>query len=651
MRIPFVQTLVLLLFSFTASAAEPAVISASSNYENIGKRISILKDEHNAFSIEQVIRMGNEGKFVRSSKAILNLGNSTAAFWIKIPYQNLSDQTAYLILDVPNIDHVDFYSKDNQGSLIHIRTGSVSRPNKNVIATNHYIFNLFPTRVEERGRDVYLKVRTDNIMLIALKITDAKTLITTSNYRIGFESIYTGILIMLFILNVFLFISVKDKTYLYYSLYIAALFAYVVLYLRGYSYILGPDVRVFVNLYPHVFAAIATIAGCFFSWEFLGIKERVPKMVPVYKLLIGLWIVLLVIAIFGGKSVLAFLVNYLTVVNCGVAWYTGLCAYRSGLKPALYYLIAWFTVGLSFIIILLSLTGIIPYYDLTYEIVPISTTIEMLFLSFALGDRFNHIRQEKNRIKQENLILVLSQNERLESLVEERTRKLSKANAEKDKLFSIIAHDLRSPFNSLVSILELNDNDMLDFKELKMLLGETRKNVDHIHLNLNNLLYWAKGQMDLPGSNPEEFDLLPLVEKLILVYQPLSMSKQVKLLTNVSGSCQVFADVNEINLVLRNLIDNAIKFSPQNSSVSIDIKEQAKQVMVSVCNIAPENCTEVLVLHSEAFLSTPGTNNEQGIGLGLHLCREYVQSNGGELVAVVEDGYVTISFSLPCSLV
>ncbi|TKC06695.1 GHKL domain-containing protein [Pedobacter polaris] len=648
MRICNVLKLILIFFSTTVFAADPVMISVPHAYENIGKHVSILKDQHNSFTLEQVIRMGDAGKFVRSTESILNLGNSTSAFWIKIRYQNSSKQNAYLIVDVPNIDYIDFYTTDDKGKLIHQHTGTLSAPNLNVVATNQYIFDLPQTGATDQGRDVYLKVRTDNIMLLALKIADAKSLISSGNYKVGFESVYSGILIMLFVFNIFLFISVKDRTYLYYSIYIAALFIYVVLYIRGHGYILGPDFRKFLNMYPHVFASLATLAAYFFSWQFLGIKERVPKLILVYKVMIILWIILFIIAIFGGKSILAVLVNYLSFISCIVAWYAGLCAYRKGLKPALYYLIAWFAVGISFIIALLGLTGVIPYYDLSYEVGPIGTTIEMLFLSFALGDRFNHIRQEKKRVEKENLKLILLHNERLEFVVEERTQKLSKANAEKDKLFSIVAHDLRSPFNSLVSILELNDNDMLDFEELKMLLQETRKNVDQIHLTLNNLLYWAKGQMEMPGSNPENFDLGAMAEKLILVYQPLSISKKVKLVTDISGTCNVFADVNEINLVLRNLIDNALKFSPQNSVINIMMKQQAGEVQVSVGNVTQEDITNKLeALDSQEFFSTPGTNNEQGIGLGLHLCREYIHLNGGDMRVVVKDHQITISFSLP----
>ncbi|MES2826726.1 MAG: 7TM diverse intracellular signaling domain-containing protein [Bacteroidota bacterium] len=358
----------MILFSFIAIATVPETRSKPAAFDNIGKQVSVLKDQHNSFSLDEVIGMGNAGKFVRSKQSILNLGNSSAAFWIKIRYQNPGEQNTYLIVDVPNIEHIDFYVKEGHGGVVHQHTGSLSAQNTELPVTNRYLFDLPPTPATSDGKDVYLKVRSDNIMLVALKIADAKTLVSSGNFKFILESVYSGILLMLFIFNIFLFISVKDKTYLYYSIYIAALSIYVVLYLRGYSYILGPDVRRFVNLYPHVFASIATIAAFFFSWEFLGIKKRVPKMVPVYKVMITLWTVLLIIAIFGGKSILATVVNYFTLISCLIAWYAGLCAYRNGLKPALYFLIAWLVVGLSFVIALLGITNVIPYYDLSYEV-------------------------------------------------------------------------------------------------------------------------------------------------------------------------------------------------------------------------------------------------------------------------------------------
>jgi signal transduction histidine kinase len=625
-----------------AYSANPIIISTSQGY----KQVTIHEDKNNSLALAQIMEIDREGKFKSPTDEILNLGNSKSSFWIKISYRNRTAQMAYLVVDVPNIDEIDFYAKGTTGKFVHQRSGSLAVTSPNVAATNHYVFELSPTGPNQQQGDVYLKVKSDNLMLLALKVADTKTLITLINNKTGFEAIYSGILIMLFIFNIFLFIGVKDKAYLYYSIYIVALFTYVVLYLRGYSYLLGTDFRLFINLYPHVFASISSIAIFFFSWEFLDVKKRVPELVNVYKLMIIAWVILLAIAIFFGKSFVAVWVNYLTFLSCLVASYSGLKAYRRGLKPALHFLLAWLAVGLSMMIALLGLGNIIPYYDFSYEIGPIGTTIEMLFFSFGLGDRYNQIHKEKTRIEKENFNLIISQNEVLEAVVEERTRKLMKTNAEKDKLFSIVAHDLRSPFNSLISILELHDKELLDFEELKMMLAASKKNIDQIRLTLDNLLYWAKGQMERASSNPEILDMQALIEQLILVYQPLSTSKSLDLVVHVDGASIVFADGNEINLILRNLIDNALKFSPPHMVIRIKVEEHLHKVQISVCNAIEQNNTHMgRLLDPTQFMSTPGTNN--GVGLGLHLCREYIKSNGGEIQFDIKDGEVIISFSLP----
>lgn len=645
----YVTTVFLFFISTILYAADPIVTVTRHHYENIGKYVSVLEDTGNSFSIGKVLDMDRAGKFASSGQSILNFGNSRSAFWIKIKYRHTLPEAAYLVIDVPNIDHIDFYSAAGPGRMAHQHSGSLSTSSLTVSATNHYIFDLQPSGPGSQSKVVYLKVQSNNIMLLALKLADAKTLITSASQRTGFEAVYSGILIMLFILNVFLFISIRDKSYLYYTIYLAGLFVYLILYLRGYSYLFGLDFRRFVNLYPHIFVSISSISIYLFSLEFLGVKQRIPRMVLGHQIMIGAWLILLVAAIFLGKSAVAVAVNYLIILSCIVAWYFGLLAYRSGLRSAFYYLIAWFAVGFGLIITMLGVANIIPYSDISYEIGPICTTIEMLFLSFALGDRYKQIRREKLRVEKENFNLIISQNERLESVVEERTRKLVKSNAEKDKLFSIVAHDLRSPFNSLVSILELNNNGLLNFEELKMLLVENKKNIDQIRLTLDNLLYWARGQMDRPGANPENTDLQDLVEKMILVYQPLSVAKGVTLSLNCSEPCRVFADADQINLVLRNLIDNAIKFSPPESTVQVTLEAQSDKVEVSVRNAVQENGTANLahLLDSGQFLSTPGTNNERGVGLGLHLCREYIRLNKGELKTYLDGQQVIISFSLP----
>src|SRR5690606_14156736 len=125
-------------------------------------------------------------------------------------------------------------------------------------------------------------------------------------------------------------------------------------------------------------------------------------------------------------------------------------------------------IAVTITAMILSLANVLPYYDLTFEFVPIGSTIELLLLAFALGDRYRTIITNEQKMRDENFKLIQTQNQRLEKLVEERTIRLTdtimqleSSNAVKNKLFSIIAHDLRSPFNSLMSIFSLKDMNLL----------------------------------------------------------------------------------------------------------------------------------------------------------------------------------------------
>lgn len=616
---------------------------------NIGREIELLRDHNNSLGLQRVVHLQSMGAFRPSSESILNLGNSGSASWLHFSYRVPGNRKLFLLVDVPNVDYIDFYTWDDNNGLVQVHTGSLRAEVAGVSVTNNYSFELPPGGSDGQIRQVFLKVRSGNIMLLPLKIIGATELSVYEKTKTGYESIYTGMLLMLLLLNLFLFINLGDRTFLYYCIYCASLLVYLVLYLRGYGYVLGTGARVVINLYPHLFASIASLAAFLFSWEFLGIKERVPAMVPWYRLMFGLWIAVMAVSIFAGKSVLALPNNYLSLISCLVALYTGWRAYKGGLGAAIYYLIAWGAVALAFVVALLGIAGIIPYHDISYQVGPIGTSIEMLFLCFAVAKRFGYLRGESQRIQGENLQLILSQNEQLERVVHERTENLSKANGDKNRLLSIVAHDLRSPFHSLRSILELSGNEMLDLGELKMLLGKSRENIDQIQLTLDNLLFWARGQMEAPGTNPEAFDLWELVENLLLVYRPLALSTMVSIEAGFSGKCQVYADRNQISLVMRNLIDNALKFTSPNAVVKISLRGSEAGVRVSVANPAEPMRIERLAQRFTApeFIGQPGKNGGSGTGLGLHLCHGYVRSNMGELKVAVRDSSIVIYFTLP----
>lgn len=361
-------------------------------------------------------------------------------------------------------------------------------------------------------------------------------------------------------------------------------------------------------------------------------------------------------SIFGFKSISATLAQLLSLLCTIVLWCSGVAALKNGHQPARYYILAWSFMAFTIIAVVLSFDGIFTFHDYSFEFVPIGSTIELLLLAFALGDRYKSILNNQQKLRDENLILVQTQYERLEKLVEERTIKLTdtilqleSSNAVKNKLFSIIAHDLRSPFNSLMSIFSLKEMNLLSLDELQMLLNENKKNIDTIHNTLNNLLYWAKSQMEGIKTQPTRFDLEELIENLKLVYLPLIQSKGITINLQTTQHCFVYADQNQIQLILRNLIDNAIKFTPPSHNIDLSLFTQQTRLEICVSNtVSSANELNIeSMTNPDAFEATSGTAHEKGVGLGLHLCREYIKSNGSKLKVEINDREVSFSFELP----
>lgn len=651
---------VIFLTSLVKSYSQQLYVDDNIPYQNIGKFVSYLEDRTNKLNLNAVKESYKAGKFKLSDKEILDFGNSSSAYWLKIDYVNKSRGRAFLVIDVPNVEHIDLYQESHQKKIIHLTSGVLSAKMKGVVATTNFVFDLNGPTPDIQS--VFIKVKTNNVLLLPIKIATSETLISSGIGKTRFEAMYIGALITMFLFNLFLYLSFKDHIYFVYSIYVAALFVYLIFYIRGYGYVFGQSFHTFVNLYPHVFLSIACLASAFFSISFLELNKRMPKIVNIYKALIVCWLIILFISLSGHKEVISGIVNYM-LMGCSLfLWAVGFYAYFKGHKPALFYMIAWSFVCIPILWVTLTLSGVFPYHDYTFYLVPSGTTIELLLLSFALGDRFNTIRKQ-------NMRLVTMQNEKLEKLVQGRTLKLHKSvkmlkekkaklndtiktlketNAVKNKLFSIIAHDLRSPFNSLLSIFSLKDMNLLTFEDLKMLLNESRKSIDTIHNTLNNLLYWAKSQMDGTIIIPTSFNIMALINDLILVYQPLIERKSISIIIEADDELLVFADENQVQLVMRNLIDNAIKFTPLHETISIHLRKNEHHIRISVINQVDSSGRINVASFNAGEIQTPayGTANEKGVGLGLHLCREYIVQNGGELAVDLESDQVSFSFTL-----
>lgn len=243
-------------------------------------------------------------------------------------------------------------------------------------------------------------------------------------------------------------------------------------------------------------------------------------------------------------------------------------------------------------------------------------------------------------------------NASLELRIEQRTSKLLEIVSTNGKFLSIIAHDLRSPFSSIIGILELLKMSLkeLNKDEIEEYVNIVYNSANNTLILLDNLLEWAVSQNKEKNFNPVKINLFELLKEEIENLKTLASQKQIKLIHSVEPDLNVTADLQMVKTILRNLMSNAIKYSNLNGEVTINALENKRFVEVCVkdngvgISIKEQNN----LFRIDAFHSTPGTNNEKGTGLGLLLCKEFVELHGGNIRIESEKGKGSrFAFTLP----
>jgi signal transduction histidine kinase/ligand-binding sensor domain-containing protein len=256
---------------------------------------------------------------------------------------------------------------------------------------------------------------------------------------------------------------------------------------------------------------------------------------------------------------------------------------------------------------------------------------------------------EANAILEERQEQILEQSEELIAQRDE----LAEVNTVKDRLFSIVAHDLKNPFNTLKGFTELLKRNFLKYDEEKriMMINHIDSSSTKIYELLEQLLAWSRAQRGIIVFNPALSDIIELIQINLSLVKDQANLKQIKInLSSNKTNISAYFDSDLIHTVIRNLLSNAIKFTPTNGSVDIHVDAGTEKAVVTIRNsgslINKENLNKLF--NDNILYTTSGTQDEKGTGLGLSICKDFISKNNGEIWAEssIEQG-TSFSFSLP----
>jgi signal transduction histidine kinase len=309
----------------------------------------------------------------------------------------------------------------------------------------------------------------------------------------------------------------------------------------------------------------------------------------------------------------------------------------------------------AFIILILGIL-VVPIKIKKYIIILfIAVNIFILLIQFYRPDLITNFSTETERWVDNIITLIYSsyfiyiiirfvhKNYTLERLKAEKSEiRLHQLNADKDRFISILGHDLKSPFNALLGFSELLTENIrtYDIDKIENIANRINKSAQSVYKLLEDILMWARTQQGKIPFKPQKWSFIDICKNILEILKQNANTKNITINYSVSDHMNVFADIDMLKTILRNLVSNAIKFTNNGGAININAEENSGNVIISVSDngigISPDNLTKLFDIAQ--VLTTKGTAEETGTGLGLLLCKEFVEKHGGKIWVESEFG-------------
>jgi signal transduction histidine kinase len=620
--------LVLSLYSLLAGAVE---FDELVRQLPLGREMYVFEDMRGTASLEEILSPALDASFRRNDTAVLNAGFSRSVYWLRLDlkYQpRVDDQAQHWLLELayPPLDHVDLYLPDGQGGFrLAQRTGDALPYSSRQIRQNNYVFEL--DLQPGQPQRVYLRLQSQGSMQAPLTLWAPNAYLEAQPDRIYLLGIIYGTLLVMLIYNLFIFVTVRDISYLYYILYIASFGLYQVSVNGAGIEYFWPDNPWWANVATPFLIGATALFGCQFSRSFLHTAEHSRWINRLLLAMMACGVAVMVLALTASYSLSLRLATSLALLFSVSIFTAGIVAWLRGMRVARYFIFAWTAFLAGGVINSLMVMGHLPNSFFTMYASQIGSALEVALLSLALADRINAMKEERAAILQQS-------SRELEKL----NRELEVSNQLKDEFLSTVTHELRTPMNGVIGSLELMQT-LPQSAELQQYQQTAENSARDMMRMVNDILLLGELQAGKLHAQPDTFSLRGMLEGLRARFTPQAADKHLQFILELDDRLPdtLEGDAAKLGQALGYLLDNAIKFTP---SGSVTLRVEREEVLgrdprlhISVLDTGIGFVTPPDDALYQRFKQLEGGMTRQygGLGVGLAICRQLVGLIGGTL--------------------
>ena len=459
--------IIILYFSLKVHSQNTVQLSQNlSKYDLEDTLIQIFEDPTANLSFEQI----QQQKFTNSPLQNINSGYTDAKMWYRVKVRNNSNKQWIFIVFGTLIDEIELYEIKEDGRVKKRLSGDYKPHSTREIDSP--VFGFYLDIPQNQTQTMFLGIKSNDPIEFTLHLEDTAYFERASKREMYKWFFYFGMLFMMFMYNLLLYFSIKDDTYLYYVLYIASfgLFQFAI-FGYGTQFIYGENIWI-TNRASSFFGGLSTIFIALFSYKFLNIRTFYPKLKWIYVYLVFCGIMIASVNIHKPTPTNNQIIALVSLINTFLMVFMGVLVFRKGFPPARYYMIAWGVLFLSIIIFLLNVAKVLPENNTIYLILPFGGIVEVMLLSFGLGNRIRTIEKGKINAEKETL-KQLKENE------EVRTR-----------IARDLHDDLGSTLSSIRILSEFAQNETISHPEkVPNLLDKIKNSTQKLQENLQDIVW------------------------------------------------------------------------------------------------------------------------------------------------------------------